>query len=59
MILTVFINAIIGGIIYYIHFINTTEKNKTYAKVNSVLIAVFVYFFIWNFIAYFDMSLSF
>ncbi len=37
------VNAILGGVIYYIHFINATEKDKIYAKINAVLIAIFVW----------------
>ncbi|AMJ41066.1 hypothetical protein SDC9_157019 [bioreactor metagenome] len=36
-------NAILGGVIYYIHYINTIEKEKVYAKVNAVLIAIFIW----------------
>lgn len=41
-------NGILGGIIYYIHFINTTEKEKIYAKVNSVLVVVFIWLSLGN-----------
>ena len=34
---------ILGGLIYYVHFVNKTENEKIYAKANAVLIGIFLY----------------